>query len=270
MKINIMKDTKLIILMFISGFFLNDTAAQEIWQVDSRIESMSLKDNGKSKTITIQVKADNDDTGRSPKLIVTLPRNSKVTSVTMDENFKTTPYQVMGHGNLALGHVNENIDSYVQFDLRNLTKETFEVRITIKPMSDGFQKSAEASAFIYGITPERNKENNYKVIQLNDDNTPNIYSFPAKWPKKLPLQVPISVPDICKYVIDCPGCGINALCLGDIFRIPGYLDLESVQLIIDKRVISEAVYNKKLKSFDLAIPQDIGRKQAPKYFLKFN
>lgn len=161
-----MKDLKLILLIFFLGFFFTDTYSQEIWQVDSRIESMSVKDKGNSKIINIQVKADNDDTERSPTLIVSLPRNSKVTSVNMNDNFKNTPYQVMGHGNLALSHVKENIDSYVQFDLRNLNKETFDVSISISPTSGGFQKDASVSAFIFGITPELNKENNFKNIPL--------------------------------------------------------------------------------------------------------
>lgn len=273
---------KLILLLFITLMAGSTYAQKEIWQVDSRIESVTIKNKGKLKIITIQVKADNDDTQRSSKLIISLPRNSNVTAVTMDEKFKyTIPYQVMGHGNLALSHIKKNIDSYVQLDLGNLNKETFVVNISISPTSGGFLKGASVSAFIFGITPELNKGNNFKNVLLtftdddDDGAAPNVYSFPVKLPVQVfPKLNPIYFPDICKYVIDCPGCGINALCIGDILRIPGYLDIESIELRLGKEILDIKHFRNKTtnvsaKSIDLVLPRNISKKEFKNLNLLF-
>ena len=154
-------------MVFVFSMSLTHISAQAIWQVDSKID-LSVSKSGNYNLVKIKVKANNDDTQRSPKLIVTLPRNCKVKSITMDDEFKyITPYQVMGSGNLALSHIEEQTDGYVQFDLKNLNQEEFNVTINILPTSFGFKPKATLGAFIYGITPELNKTNNYKTILIN-------------------------------------------------------------------------------------------------------
>lgn len=139
--------------------------AQEIWQVDGRV-SLDLDRSGGYRILHANVKVDNDDTARSPKLIVTLPRNSEVTGIKFAKGFENTPYQIMGSNNLAVSHESGTKDSYVQFDIRNLNKEAFGVSITFVPTEKKYRPKSQAAAFIYGITPDLNKKNNYAVIAV--------------------------------------------------------------------------------------------------------
>ena len=73
----------------------------------------------------------------------------------------------MGYNNLALNHNPHPVDSYVQFDIRNLNKESFKAEVTLVPVNGSFETPSSAAAFVYGITPEHNKENNYSVVYIN-------------------------------------------------------------------------------------------------------
>ena len=89
-------------------------------------------------------------------------------------------------------------------------------------------------------------------------------------PEKFPVNEPVPIDEICKYVIgNCPGCGFNVLCEGDIIRMPGYIDVMNIELLQNKKLISEAKYNKTLKTFDLIIPKDILKIKSNKYYIKF-
>lgn len=143
-----------------------DQVAQEIWQVDSRVK-LSMHDTGRDRTLHVNVEVDNDDMARSPKLIVTLPRNCQVTAIKLAEGFELTPYQIMGHDNFAIPQPSTMSDSYVQFDIRNMNREAFDVDITFVPTKGKFRQNSQAAAFIYNITPEANKKNNYAVIDVH-------------------------------------------------------------------------------------------------------
>ena len=89
--------------------------------------------------------------------------------------------------------------------------------------------------------------------------------------EKLPRKEPIALDEICKYVIgNCPGCGTNVMCLGDILRTPDLLDVKSIQLLFKGKIIVESTINKKCKAIDLVIPKSISAKDSKNYTLKFN
>lgn len=141
--------------------------SKEKSQTDTQLHLTTRKSGGYT-ILKVSVNAANDDAARSPKLIVTLPRKSQVNGVKINnQKHDPTPYQIMGNGNLALPHKPPKTDAYVQFDIRNLNKESFEAEISIVPQNGGWEDKASAGAFIYSLSPELNKENNYHWIYLN-------------------------------------------------------------------------------------------------------
>lgn len=75
-------------------------------------------------------------------------------------------------------------------------------------------------------------------------------------------------------MIDCPGCGINFMCLGDIFRIPRYLDIESAELrlgneILDIEYFRNIKSNVNTKSIDIVLPRSISKKESKNLNLLF-
>lgn len=87
---------KTLCFLFAFLLFSNSTSAQEIWQVDSRIENMVVKKSGGYYILFVTVVSNNDDDARSPKLIVNIPRNCKIHGITMPAGFESTPYQIYG------------------------------------------------------------------------------------------------------------------------------------------------------------------------------
>lgn len=161
-------NTFLLLLTF--SFFTTSTSAQEIWQVDSSIEKMTIERSGEYYIMYVTIKSHNDDDARSPKLIVTLPRNCTVRGITMPKGFESTAYQIFGNESQALksGSVKYHTDSYINFDLKNLdtrTNETF--KISFLPTKEGLRPQSAASAFIYSLTPEASKANNFKSVNIN-------------------------------------------------------------------------------------------------------
>jgi len=94
--------------------------------------------------------------------------------------------------------------------------------------------------------------------------------FPDLRPRELPFDIPIPVPDICKYVIDCPGCGINTLCLGDILRVPQYQEIESLEIYHKKELIQKVRPANSQKYISIPITTDISKKMAKNYSIKIN
>lgn len=152
------------------SLFTSSTHAQEIWQADSSIEKLTVEKSGEYYILYVTIKSHNDDDARSPKLIVNLPRNCRVQGITMPSGFENTAYQVFGNESQATGQggVSQNIDSYINFDLPNLgtrTNETF--KISFIPTTEGMRKSSTVSAFIYSLTPDASKSNNFKIVKVN-------------------------------------------------------------------------------------------------------
>ncbi|MDF1696072.1 MAG: hypothetical protein P1U56_09585 [Saprospiraceae bacterium] len=144
--------------------------SQEIWQADSRIETFSVTKSGGYYILYINIKSDNDDDARCPKLIICLPRNSRVTAVTLPKGHENMAFQVLGNKTQAAKNAEnkDQIDGCVRFDLPNLgTKTNMIFKITFVATSDGLRSDSEASAFIYSLTPEKDKKNNFKTIQIN-------------------------------------------------------------------------------------------------------
>ena len=141
--------------------------ANKKWQTDSRLQMTSPKSGGHKK-LKITINADNDDTARSPKMIVTLPSHNQFKGVRINNRkHDTTPYQIMGNGNLVLPHDPPKTDAYVQFDIWNMNKEDFVKEISLLPVNGDWEDKASAGAFVYSLSPELNKENNYHWTNLN-------------------------------------------------------------------------------------------------------
>ncbi len=165
--LNTLANTFLFLLFF--SFSLS-SFAQPIWQIDSRIERMTVEKSGEYYILNINVKANNDDDARSAKLIVNLPRNCKVNGITMPAGFENTAHQVFSNKTQASPKSGngKQIDSYINFDLPNLgTRTDLTFKVSFVPTADGLRRGSEASAFIYSLTPEKDKKNNLAVVAIN-------------------------------------------------------------------------------------------------------
>ena len=78
---------------------------------------------------------------------------------------------------------------------------------------------------------------------------------------------PIPIDEICKYVVDCPGCGPNVLCKGDVLRIPIHENVSGLILQYKDKVLAKASLDKSLKILQLTIPESIPKGQANQYTL---
>ncbi|MEZ4987426.1 MAG: hypothetical protein R2795_20670 [Saprospiraceae bacterium] len=81
-------------------------------------------------------------------------------------NASTAAYQVYGNAAQALPHNPERVDAYVKVDFPNLNKTTVKVRISIEEVGNGWQKNDGASAYVFSLTPELNKANNFVYLPL--------------------------------------------------------------------------------------------------------
>lgn len=138
----------------------------EIWQSDLRVK-MSQKKKGSYLIYTIAIKTNNDDASRSPHLIFSLPRNSQVKGIRFSPGFEQTAYQVYGNDSQGLVSATSSIDGYVKVDFRNLNRETVKLRISIQEVDTGWQRGDGASAFVFSLTPELDKKNNFAYLPLS-------------------------------------------------------------------------------------------------------
>ena len=137
----------------------------EIWQSDMRVKFKQKR--SKSKVVyDIVVTTDNDDASRSPHLIFSLPRNSRVQSVRVGKGHENTSYQIYGNASQGIPPGTAQIDGYVKVDFANLNKERVRIRIVAVSVRDGWRKGDGASAFVYSLTPELNKRNNFVYLPL--------------------------------------------------------------------------------------------------------
>jgi len=67
-----------------------------------------------------------------------------------------------------------------------------------------------------------------------------------------------------------PGCGINALCLGDILSIPFYEDIKSLDFYYKEELIQQVRPTKGQKYIKIPITADISKKMAKNYSIKIN
>ncbi|MEM9545082.1 MAG: hypothetical protein AAGA77_03870 [Bacteroidota bacterium] len=158
------------LLLLFTFFVSSSSTAQQIWQNDLSIEKLSVEKSGGYYVFYLTFKSNGDFDVRSPKLIFNLPRNSSIRAITLPKSFESTAYQIFGSEAQALppGAQSEDIDSYINFDLSNLRKDaTATFKISILAKEKGLPKAAAASAFIYSLTPEADKNNNFKSISIN-------------------------------------------------------------------------------------------------------
>ena len=134
------------------------------WQSDLRVQ-MKQKRTGSKNVYEVQIKTDNDDASRSPHLIFSLPRNSKVDGIKFIKGFGSTAYQIYGNASQAIPR-KKQIDSYVKVDFRNLNNESVRIRISISAVGRGWKKGDGASAFVFSLTPEMDKKNNFAYLPL--------------------------------------------------------------------------------------------------------
>lgn len=165
---NVFLNTLLVFLMF--SFSLTSSSAQEIWQVDSSIEDLTVEKSGRYYILNVRIKSHNDDDARSPKLIVNLPRNCRVNGITMPAGFENTAYQIFGNKSQAVpsNAQAKQIDAYINFDLDNLgTTTDISFKISFSPTFGTLRPQSAASAFIYTLTPEATKSNNFATVNIN-------------------------------------------------------------------------------------------------------
>ena len=141
-------------------------SGQEIWQSDLRV-TMKQSKSENNLIYEVKVTTDNDDASRSPHLIFTLPRNSKVNKVTFDGRLGDTAYSIYGSASQATQSNTKRIDGYIKVDFPNLNRLTTSVTISIQPVGNGWKEGDGASAYIYSTTPEANKENNFLYLPLH-------------------------------------------------------------------------------------------------------
>ena len=138
----------------------------EIWQSDLRVKMTQKKTRTQSHYL-ITIKTDNDDMSRSPHLIFSLPRNAVVKKIKFSRGFERTAYQVYGNKAQAETGTSHRIDGYVKVDFNNMNRQTVKVKITIAEVGEGYQRGDGASAFVFSLTPELNKKNNFAYLPLN-------------------------------------------------------------------------------------------------------
>lgn len=136
-----------------------------IWQSDLRVK-MRQKRSSTRNSYEVRIATDNDDASRSPHLIFALPRNSRVIGIKFSDGFEQTAYQIYGNHSQAQARKVPQIDGYVKVDFQNLNKEKLSVFITIKPVGDGWQRGDGASAYVFSLTPELKKKNNFAYLPL--------------------------------------------------------------------------------------------------------
>lgn len=136
-----------------------------IGQSDLRVK-MKQKRLKSQNLYEVLIKTDNDDESRSPHLIFSLPRNTKVDKIIFGRGFGKTPYQIYGDASQAIPRGTKQVDGYVKFDFRNLKNEIVRIRIYTSPVGKGWKKGYGASAFVFSLTPEMNKENNFYYLPL--------------------------------------------------------------------------------------------------------
>lgn len=79
---------------------------------------------------------------------------------------------------------------------------------------------------------------------------------------EFPIEYPIPVPEICKYVLDCPGCMSFALCIGDEIRIPAHPDLKIIELMLKDKVVQRFNYDKNDKAYYLRFKKNYSLSEA--------
>lgn len=145
---------------------MTDIIGQDIWQSDMKVE-MTQRTSGSYQIYNILVSTENNDASRSPHLIFTLPKNSKAHAIEVNGDKASTTYQVYGNAAQALPHNPTQEDGYIKVDFPNLNKQEVKISITLIPIGKGLQRNDGASAFIFSLTPELNKENNFIYLPLN-------------------------------------------------------------------------------------------------------
>ena len=136
-----------------------------IWQSDLRVKLRQKKSSTRNR-YEVRITTDNDDTSRSPHLIFALPRNSRVIDIKFSRGFEDTAYQIYGNHSQAQARKVPQIDGYVKVDFPNLLRQKVSVLITIKPVAGGWQRGDGASAYVFSLTPELNKKNNFAYLPL--------------------------------------------------------------------------------------------------------
>lgn len=139
-------------------------SSKEVWQADLSVE-MTQRNSG-YQIYTIDVTCENDDDCRSPKLIFTLPRQSRVSAIRFDSGFEQTAYSIMGSASQRTAVDTRAIDGYLVVDLPNLPIGSTQVRISVELGEKDSIPLDGASVMVYSNTPELNKENNFFYLPL--------------------------------------------------------------------------------------------------------
>lgn len=81
----------------------------------------------------------------------------------------------------------------------------------------------------------------------------------------LPRQIPLPIDEICKYVLDCPGCGVSYLCHGELWQIPYDPRFEGFEILEGDNVVA-ATKSFGEKGYKIKLPKINNSK---KYFVRF-
>jgi uncharacterized repeat protein (TIGR01451 family) len=187
---------------------------------DLMVKDLEVVDQGDFLELVAKVRNNGNDDARKAMCIVQLPVGIQVIS------FSSTGVNMGGYIQYKLGTI------AAANGLPDNEQNTKTVKVKVRKNSD-LPREEAFSVFAYSIIPDGCYTNNYAywaddVNQCRDGSISNTnvpstgdYDFGDGFDWELPIcsrptcRLPIEVPEICKRVINCPGCGLNTLCKGN-------------------------------------------------------
>ena len=258
----------------ILALFILSTAtlfSQEVYQCEIGIDSDNthvVKDSDGKYTLRSVIhhpNRGNDDDARDVRISVQLPLSSSlVGDISVEMTDPNASFAILS---------NYSHPTYSNFYTINITHLARAEHVDLKlrfsnPCSDN--QNRKILLAVWPSAPiDIAPENNVWTGIINCNGTGSRYTFPTHWQDLIPNQRPMPIDEICKYVIDCPGCGFNVLCAGDIIQVPQYMDLNKVDLLYQNKIVATSALNKKAKIFELQIPEAISKKDAKFFTLVF-
>lgn len=227
---------------------------QEVATADVLIEDLAVEETATELIINVTVKNNGDDDAKDIKLFVLLPIEVNVIS------FTTSDPDVVARQ--CRGYVEYSWNSLSTPSGSNSSK-SFSIKTSRFEDCDGVREICRGvdlenvSAFVTNTTPDIKKENNYKY--WTNDNCKAInptdgtcrYSFlraclepeigdgiiviPTCPGRDETCFIPVDVSELCKRVINCPGCDFSSLCIGDMFEFEVPEKLEGTLYAVDPK-----------------------------------
>ncbi|MFN0031566.1 MAG: hypothetical protein ACKVOR_05350 [Flavobacteriales bacterium] len=234
----------------------NPSDGDPIWCADLRVDTLTLTNSADGTKLNMHLVVSNngDDTAAGVQLIVGLPAESDVYAF----DNPTTGFAATQ----CRGQVIYTIDS-----LDKMQPKTFDISIgrfhecpgiNKCPSPQGFEN---VCAFITSETPDLHHHNNFKHAGINCveavdpvggeipicelpvfvNGTCELPAYdtgritlPKCAPADFQCTVPVPIDEICKYVINCPGCDFSSLCIGDLFRFEHVEDFDITLYLANK------------------------------------